>query len=501
MANALEERGRFWWFGEAHGNTTSLETSIPGALTISEEGHVKLELEGSLWYENPEVSFDWNASRWLPHEKRIAGRLGEFGNYILLLDLVRTDFPFLEDKPGRQSYEALLCFTNERPFPPDFGPNSFHALRIELKGLEEWLRLESIQVNYEFLDENHTEYKVSHNNHEFEYQTPRAKVSVENLILGVSPIRFSDLPVAEVNIRESYWLVYTPIKETTLGELRTALTEIEGLIALLVGQYFHVDWPKFVGTDGEFETWCTLYSFRGPKGEALPPWIFLWTTFTVLQDKFGDLLSRWQTNLEKYGAGYELYIASLQSPIPHPEHQFVNLVWAIESLHRGWQRETEESARIVRRKTRIQEILKRFAEPVDKKLRQWLEGKLRYAYEPTLEERITDAFSKLPISIDPSQLRSFAARCAKRRNDISHEGGRRPGEDLESFRTEIRELAEALSYLVHALLLHEIGIAPDVLLKIMTQSSLAQRSILPCLHRAQIDLPISDQSPDGTSTR
>jgi len=390
--------------------------------------------------------------------------------------------------------QAVLCFTNNSPFPADFDLDSFHALRIELAGLEEWLRLESIQVDYEFRDQTHTEFKVSYKNHKFEYEIPMAKVSIENLILGVSPIRLSDLPLAEVNIRQTNWLIYTPVKKSALAELRTAFLQIEEVIALLVGQYARLDWPTFVGSNGEFETWYTLYSFRGPKGENLPPWPFLWTTFAVLQDRFGDLLSLWQTNIEKYGAGYELYIASLRNPIPHPEHQFVNLVWAIESLHRGWQRKVEESARVLSRKTKIGDILKRFAEPADKKLRDWLKGKLRYAYEPILEERIIEAFNRLPFGIDADQLRAFAVRCARRRNDISHEGGRRPGEDLESFRTEIRELAEALRYLFHALLLHEIGIGSDILLKTMTQSALAERNILPCLHNVQIYLPTGDSA-------
>jgi hypothetical protein len=226
----------------------------------------------------------------------------------------------------------------------------------------------------------------------------------------------------------------------------------------------------------------------------LPPWIFLWTTFPVLQDRFGDLLSRWQANVDKYGAGYELYVASLRNPIPHAEHQFVNLVWAIESLHRGWQREIEESPYVVAGKSKIAEILRRFAEPADKKLRKWLDGKLRYAYEPTLEERIIEAFARLPLAIDRAQLRAFATRCAKRRNDISHEGGRQPGEDAEDFRSEIKRLAEALGYLFHGLLLHEIGIAPEMVVKTMTQSSLAHRHILPSLRAVDINLPSDDSS-------
>ena len=109
-----------------------------------------------------------------------------------------------------------------------------------------------------------------------------------------------------------------------------------------------------------------------------------------------------------------------------PEHRFVNLVWAIESLHRGWQRDAGEPANIERRKRRIEDILSRFLAEGDKKLREWLAGRLKYAYEPRLEGRIVETFQRLPFAIDPRKLRTFAQRCARRRNDISHEGGRRP---------------------------------------------------------------------------
>jgi hypothetical protein len=79
MANAVEARGQFWWFGE-EGQTSSLEQSVHGLLTISDEGHISLQLEGPLWLQDPSTSWAWDASRWLQPDKRIVGRLGKFGD-------------------------------------------------------------------------------------------------------------------------------------------------------------------------------------------------------------------------------------------------------------------------------------------------------------------------------------------------------------------------------------------------------------------------------------
>jgi hypothetical protein len=492
MTNALEERGVFWWFGEIHGHTASLEAAIPGKVTISDEGHIELQLEGPLWFENPEASFHWDESRWLPTDRRIAGRLYEHNHaYILLFNLVRTDFSFVDDKPVRQSYRAEFCLTNDFSFPDDFGLERFQALRIELKGLKKWLKLDSIHVGYSYRDGDKTEFKVSYKNHEFKYKTDKAEITIDNLILGEPVFHLSDRPTAKLEIWQTNWLVYAPYRENTLSELQNAFVQIEGLFALLLGRYFRLDWPNLVRGREDRERWYKLYSVRGPQGDKLSWLTFFWTTFPALHDKFGDLVINWQANLDKYAVSYELYIASLKKPLQHPEHEFVNLVWAIESLHRSWQREAGELPSATGGNTRLEEILKRFADPSDKALKKWLAGKLKYAFEPTLEQRIVEVFSRLPFVINPAQLKSFATRVQNRRNDISHEGGPRPGEDIGSFRIEIGELAEALGYLFHALLLHEIGIAPDMLVKAMTESGLAERSILPSLRRVPIDLPVS----------
>jgi hypothetical protein len=492
MANIIEDRGVFWWFRTADGHTASLETAIPGTLTISEEGHIRLQLEGPLWYEDPEAYSRWDESRWFDSDKRIAGRLSEYQHpFVLLQDLVRTDFSLSDDKPVRQSYEADLCFTSDLPYPVDFGLESFAEVRVDLEGLEEWLKLDRLRVEDEWRQGHKELITISYEDQPIAWELPTAAVSLESFMSGL-PLRiFSDGPEAEIKLRQTHSFVYTPKEKRTLFELQTALVRLEEFIALLLGRHFRLAWPIFVSNKGDDELWCTLYSYRGPRGEDLSWPAFLWTSFAAVRGEFGEMLSRWYMNVELYEASYDLYVASLRSPLPHGVHDFVNLIWVVESLHRSWEREAAESATALRRKSRIGAVLDRFTVPKEKKLKKWLEGKLRYAFEPTLEERIFESFKRLPIGINRLQLRRFAQRCAKRRNQISHEGGHRLGEDVSIFRSETLVLAEALRHLLHALLLHENGLPAGILLKAMTQSVLAERSILPSLDSVQIDLTIA----------
>ncbi len=496
MANALDRRGIFWWFQATNKQTSSLETGIPGHLTISEEGHIRLQLDGPLWFEDPKPSLRWDSSRWLSDECKIAGQLiDEDKPYVLLLRLFRTDFSLAADKPIRQSYEADQCLATDTTFPQNFDLERFQALRIDLAGLEEWLQLDSIQVESEFPSGDRTEAKVSYKNHKFTYETPTASVIVENLILGMPLFFLSNGAMREINIHQTNWLIYRPKALSIMTHLDTAFVRMEEFIALLLGRYFRLDWPYFVCTNDNIESWYRFYSLRGARGEQLSWSIFLWTSFPSLQDVFGSLLVRWQEIAERHGASCRLYISSLRNPHSQPEHEFVNLVWAMESLHRSWQRGANESIETTQRRAKIEAVLDRFANSEDKKLRKWLEGKLKYAYEPSLEDRIVEVLSRLPIRIETDQLRSFAKQCAKRRNEISHEGGAPQGEDAEIFQAEIRKLAEALRHLFHAALLHEIGVGPEIIVTAVTHSTIATRDILPALEGVGINLWASDPLP------
>jgi hypothetical protein len=139
------------------------------------------------------------------------------------------------------------------------------------------------------------------------------------------------------------------------------------------------------------------------------------------------------------------------------EHRFVNLVWGIEAFHRR--------KLVSPGPTRIQEKVERIVNQITRpKDRKWLAKRLENAHEPTLEERIFQVLSTVPLGLDPERLRKFSMECAKLRNDISHFGGdRHEGRSYNDFIRDTDDKAEALSTLYHLLLLHEIGIDEAIL--------------------------------------
>jgi len=82
MAEILKERGFFWWFNEPKLPTNSKETSVPALLTITDDGQITLEADGSLCLKDEYQ--DWSKPRTFPEMRRIAGRLTSSGKYVLL---------------------------------------------------------------------------------------------------------------------------------------------------------------------------------------------------------------------------------------------------------------------------------------------------------------------------------------------------------------------------------------------------------------------------------
>ncbi|WP_425374870.1 hypothetical protein [Mesorhizobium tamadayense] len=78
--------------------------------------------------------------------------------------------------------------------------------------------------------------------------------------------------------------------------------------------------------------------------------------------------------------------------------------------------------------------------------------------EPSLATRIAQLVRTLPIEFEPGQMKNFAELCARRRNDVSHFGGRREPGDYDAFVLDIQRLSSALDLLYHALLLHLAGL-------------------------------------------
>jgi hypothetical protein len=188
MGNVLEERGLFWWFEESIRPAHSKETSLPGLLTITDDGLVTLNVDGALC--GKDEGRGWTEPRTFPASRGIAGQLASPGEYVLLEGLERIDLSVSDESPQRQEFTAQQCTRRDSPFPDSYGQGEFLELRVEMTGLEDWLELDSILVGAEDTDNDAVQVRVSYKNHRLNFPTLGGTISIVSFTTGADLFNF-----------------------------------------------------------------------------------------------------------------------------------------------------------------------------------------------------------------------------------------------------------------------------------------------------------------------
>jgi hypothetical protein len=450
---ALEERGLFWWHHEPIPDRHfAPDSCVPGLLKIDDDGRITLELDGRLLSDKGPLSVMDREDAELP-VKRIEGILKVSNQRVLLSDLRKHGARFSTNGPSYEGYAAIHCLVGDHALPKTAGPMLFQELEIDLKGLEEWFRLGSIQFS-----RTKTTISAKHRRQKsIAYTVASGKLALNYHIYGpyLGKHRGSKL-----ELNETVSLARSLKKPATLENMRMEFGLFEDLFVLLTDSEYPLKWPTIHVKDGKTK-WAYKWYFLRLRPDAEPPkYHECPTNFIQLRAKFGDVVSAWLNKREKFGPGFYLYLAVRRGMKLYPEHRFVNLIWGLEALHRKQHPETSPTEAEMKMKAKVTRIVAQISRTKDRK---WLDEKLKNAHEPNLEQRIFDVLSAVPIDLDSKTIRAFAKRCAELRNEISHFGSQRHGGDYREFFQELSNKAEALSLAYHSLVLHEIGIDEDVL--------------------------------------
>jgi hypothetical protein len=308
LANAIEQRGFFWWFNEPARPANSKQSSVPGLLTVTQTGQVTLDLDGALAEDGEHA--DWSKPRSFGRS-RIVGLLDTPGDYALLEGLERTDFSIAgDDSPKKQSFSANMCTRREFPFPDDYEQEGFIELRIDLKGLEEWLNLDSIVVETDYGYEDGARKTVTYTNHDISFPIPGGTISIESLTTGGDFLFFGrDRAVRDVKFEQHFCIHYRPDEPSDLSHLQYVFAKVEEFMALLLGLYFRFERPTFIRKEEPLDGWMTIYS-HGPAPTTEPPNRFqTWLQFT---DMAITHLHRKRLRLLRGGALPKMAIYSLR---------------------------------------------------------------------------------------------------------------------------------------------------------------------------------------------
>ncbi len=152
-----------------------------------------------------------------------------------------------------------------------------------------------------------------------------------------------------------------------------------------------------------------------------------------------------------------MYLGTRRGIKSYVENDFGNMISGLESFHRSLNGNHEN----IKLKQKIDRIIKQINMTKD---RNWLTGRLKYAAEPSLKERLIDLFKTLPLPISNVSLEQFCKTCAGYRNGLFHFGTSRDQLSYEDFTLKLHKISRALSVLYHFKILQEIGISDKLLL-------------------------------------
>jgi hypothetical protein len=486
----VEVEGHFWWLGEdlPEGKLTPL-TALPGRLTISGNGLAKLVVNGSLM-ESSLLRLDRQGRRAAESNvdalegRSIVGRVEKDFQSIYLRNVVYRTPGRTFDGRISESFQAGFCLIGHKTIPQSESQLAFSRLSIELSGLEEWRWNDALIVDAARAHEGEHSQAIRWCTQAQEYTVERGRIRLRT---DIHCNQFEGARSRDVSFRQYDWLDYLPDSPKSPEQLKQEFGHIEEFLALLTGVYYHLDWPQLSNDDLSGRESYTLYFHRNKEAAEPLEVIQMWTTFPQVEKNFGALYANARGKRKEYGAGFYLRLGALRSSSMYIEHQFVNLIWGIESLHRTAQPSARGSSSNYEM---IQGFMEKLQGDMNADSRRWFNRQLEFALEPQLRDRIVGTFSKLPWDIELSSLNRFAERCAKRRNDISHYGGPRQGDEdtYEEFLLDLLRLSAALSVLYHAALLREIGVDEKTLRQCLLNMPISWR-IHPALMQAGLGIP------------
>ncbi|MDU5108088.1 HEPN domain-containing protein [Clostridium sp.] len=138
--------------------------------------------------------------------------------------------------------------------------------------------------------------------------------------------------------------------------------------------------------------------------------------FCLISYKFGDIIQRWyriKNDLEPIIN----YIIEGYDKVFHIPMTFIKIVQALEAFSRKMRSNNKEDI------SSYKEKIKYILESVDNEdYKSWLEGRLKYSNEPTLQNRIKDIFYELDffLKLSSSERKSIANKITLTRNYYTH---------------------------------------------------------------------------------
>ena len=380
LPEPIEKRGFFWLPADP-------DDRLPGILRISDSGEVKLEVSGvfgdpSFVFQDMGLGSSPPANGERPNLERIVGKVEKDGP--VTLDVCFRQDGTLNFSGGLSSsiYHARFAFIGG---DYEIGEElAFSELSLSLEGLDEWLSISGIRV----------EWDLEHNSGSIDCHTPEAislRISDEIELafsFGLAPPSFSALTTKAAVSQTSY--ISLKLKgPQPIEYFLPLLFKLCNFLSLATDQPVSINsitgfLERETGTAEKPRVPIQVYYQSSPRSETKPgiqrhDMLF---AYQNVADQCEQILTKWLESYETFEPAFNLYFASRSDALQYLDVRFLRLAQAVETLHR---RSCQDTAMP---EDEFKELRNSILEgcPQDKK--EWMEGKLKYANELSLRQRI-----------------------------------------------------------------------------------------------------------------
>lgn len=420
------------------------DKKLPGILTCDKNAKATLELFGSLEGTMLQIA--------TTHE-RIVG-ITENGH---LVTLERCIYQNVQHHfPGMPRASLIISIA---VFNIGFEKDekiTFDRLRIELEGLNEWLDVSGFNVSHDIGNSAvAVQYKPPS---ELKYKLSDGRAVAflfQSLIPSVghrTSLEISQKSVIEIAFNKSL----------ELAEVTEFVYRLNNLFCFLIGNT--VSLKKLNGynkniteevLDATRDVEADIYYRSIPTSEKKASYhsYEMLLPFAIIKDSMGDLFEKWFAKYELLEPVFNLYFAVVTNAKVHIEIRFLYLVQGLESLHR------RTSDKSVMPAEEFEQICKSLISSAEKEKVAWLKGKLRYANELSLRDRLSD-LCKAAGDIFESASDKLINKVVDTRNYLTHFDARLRGQAAGGI--ELYWLSVKLEILLQMLIFRELELPANV---------------------------------------
>lgn len=439
-------------------------------LRIGNSGSIELRLDKDQWqWGDPSESIANLQTR----RFTIVGQLEDTGRWVRLEQaFAKNCHPFGPRGCAVTVIGAFICVVHQARRADRPAMASVGSIRFPLGSLRAWLNLPMPAT--QTTETGFSVHYAAEPDLEF-------RLDIGRLTVATSTNATADLEERTLTATQSASIELALDGGVSFEKARELYFDLEDLFVLLTDQEIALEWPTVELL--ELKSSGTLYCTRRPRKTAKFSAIECWILFTEIRDSFGSIVDRWLSLRDEFGPAFHLYLGTRRGVDLYEEHQFVNLIWGLESLHRQTMAgEVSENAT-----AKVNRILASVDSILSKKDKKMLTKCLNLAVEPSLADRLTSIIAQLPLRVSKEAAINFATKCAKRRNEISHLGGPNQRVKYSEFVLDLHRLAGALSHIYHAAILLKLGVGREQIERIFfvsfgsffIRSRLAEAGLLP----------------------